>query len=53
MNQVNCECGFSVRDENEDRVVELVLQHVARTHPELAESVSPAVVRGWIELVPG
>jgi predicted small metal-binding protein len=52
MNQVNCECGFSVRDGDEDRVVEVVLQHVARTHPELAESVTPAVVRGWIELVP-
>jgi predicted small metal-binding protein len=52
MNQVNCECGFSVRDEDEDRVVEVVLQHVASTHPELAESVTPAVARGWIERVP-
>jgi predicted small metal-binding protein len=52
MNLVNCECGFSVRDENEDRVIGAVLQHVASTHPELAENVTPAVVRGWIELVP-
>ncbi|TWF75364.1 uncharacterized protein DUF1059 [Pseudonocardia hierapolitana] len=52
MNQVNCECGFSVRNEDEDRVVEVVLQHVASTHPELAENVTPAVVRGWIELMP-
>ncbi|HLU58196.1 MAG TPA: hypothetical protein VKZ81_22285 [Pseudonocardia sp.] len=52
MNQVNCECGFSVRDEDEDRVVEAVLAHVASTHPDLAPNVTPAVVRGWIELVP-
>jgi predicted small metal-binding protein len=51
MNQVLCECGFAVRDEDEDRVVEVVLQHVSATHPELAENVTPAVVRGWIELV--
>jgi hypothetical protein len=29
-----------------------VLQHVSVTHPELAENVTPGVVRGWIELVP-
>lgn len=52
MNQVLCECGFSVRDEDEDRVVEMVLQHVSSTHPELVGNVTPAVVRGWIELVP-
>jgi len=53
MNQVNCECGFSARDEDEDRLVQGVLQHVASTHPELVENVTPSVVRGWIEVVPG
>jgi predicted small metal-binding protein len=52
MNQVNCECGFSARDNNEDRVVDMTLQHVASAHPDLVGTVTPDVVRGWIELVP-
>lgn len=52
MNQVLCECGFAARDEDENRVVEVVMQHVHSTHPELADNVTPAVVRGWIEVVP-
>jgi predicted small metal-binding protein len=52
VNQVTCECGYYVRDNDEDHVVELVLQHVSAAHPELVETVTPAVVRGWIEIVP-
>lgn len=52
MNQVSCECGYSVRDEDEDRVVQTVLGHVSSDHPELVDSVTPQVVRGWIEVVP-
>ena len=52
MNQVSCECGFSARDKDEDRLVEAVLQHVSSNHPELRESVTPDVVRSWIEVVP-
>jgi predicted small metal-binding protein len=52
MNQVLCECGFSARDEDETQVVEAVMEHVNRTHPELADAVTPVVVRGWIEVVP-
>jgi predicted small metal-binding protein len=52
MNQVNCECGFSARDNNEDRVVDMTLQHVASAHPDLVGTVTPDVVRGWIEPVP-
>ncbi len=50
--QVNCECGYLVRDDNEERVVSDVLQHVKTDHPELVEHVTPDVVKGWIELVP-
>ncbi len=25
MNQVSCECGYAIRDENEDRVVQMTL----------------------------
>jgi hypothetical protein len=52
VNQVDCECGFRARDDDEDRVVELVLEHVSSSHPELAETVTPLVIRRWIEHVP-
>jgi predicted small metal-binding protein len=50
--QVNCECGYVVRDDSEERVVSETLQHVTNDHPELVDHVTPEVVRGWIELVP-
>jgi predicted small metal-binding protein len=50
--QVSCECGYSVRDADEQRVVEQTLQHVATAHPDLVDTVTPDVVRGWVELVP-
>ena len=52
VNQVSCECGYSVRDDDEDRVVEATMRHVSSAHPELVTTVTPDVVRGWIELVP-
>jgi hypothetical protein len=51
MNQVSCECGYSARSESEDQIVSTVLEHVAVDHPDLAPSVTPEVVRGWIEVV--
>ncbi|MHA6796465.1 DUF1059 domain-containing protein [Pseudonocardia bannensis] len=52
MNQVTCECGFAVRAAQESEVVDQVLAHVKADHPDLVGSVTPGVVRGWIELVP-
>ncbi|WP_219414493.1 hypothetical protein [Pseudonocardia nigra] len=52
MNQVSCECGFSARDDDEDRVADMTMQHVRASHPDLADQVTPDVVRGWVELVP-
>jgi hypothetical protein len=52
MNQVSCECGYSTRDDDEEQVVATVLGHVSSDHPELVASVTPEVVRGWIEVVP-
>jgi hypothetical protein len=50
--QVSCECGYSTRSESEDQIVSTVLEHVAVDDPDLARSVTPDVVRGWIEVVP-
>jgi predicted small metal-binding protein len=52
VNQVSCECGYSVRDADEQRVVDKTMQHVESSHPDLVGTVTPDVVRGWIELVP-
>ncbi|AEA23415.1 hypothetical protein ACFQ34_12375 [Pseudonocardia benzenivorans] len=52
MNQVTCECGFQTRDAQEGPVVTAVLDHVRSDHPDLQGSVTPEVVRGWIEIVP-
>jgi hypothetical protein len=51
MKQVSCECGYSTRSER-DQIVSTVLQHVAVDHPDLAPSVTPDVLGGWIEIVP-
>jgi predicted small metal-binding protein len=52
MNQVRCECGYAARSDEEQQVVDEVLAHVRRDHPDLVGQVTPDVVRGWIELVP-
>ncbi|GAA4775970.1 hypothetical protein GCM10023200_05810 [Actinomycetospora chlora] len=53
MNQVTCECGYEARAGEEGQVVDQVLAHVRQDHPDLVAQVTPAVVRGWIEVVPG
>jgi predicted small metal-binding protein len=53
MNQVTCECGFTAQGGQEEQVVGKVLEHVRSDHPELVDNVTPEVVRGWIEIVPG
>jgi len=53
VNQVTCECGFQTRDAEEGPVVTAVLDHVRADHPDLEGAVTPEVVRGWIEVVPG
>ncbi len=37
---VNCECGQTVRAENEDALVAQVEAHVGRDHPELVGKLS-------------
>jgi predicted small metal-binding protein len=50
--QVTCECGYIARDEDEDRVVAKVQDHIRTDHPELVESTTPEVIRTWIEITP-
>lgn len=50
--QVRCECGFTARGPTDDDVIELILEHVADEHPDLAQVETADDVRAWIELVP-
>jgi predicted small metal-binding protein len=37
---INCECGQTVRAENDDELVEKVERHVSEAHPELIGKMS-------------
>jgi predicted small metal-binding protein len=50
--QVTCECGYVMRDDDEDRVVALVRDHISTDHPELLDMATPEMIRTWIEIIP-
>jgi predicted small metal-binding protein len=50
--QVTCECGYVMRDEDEDRVVALVRDHIRTDHPGLLDMATPEMIRTWIEITP-
>jgi len=37
---INCECGETIRAEDQDRLIALVETHVNRDHPELVGKLS-------------
>jgi len=37
---INCECGFTVRSESDDDLVEKVEAHMQEVHPDLVGNVS-------------
>lgn len=47
--QINCECGYIARGEDEDEVVQRIREHMRTDHPVLFERVSDEDLRGWIE----
>ena len=51
-NQVTCECGYVMRDDDEDRVVALVREHIRTDHPAMLEMATPEMIRTWIEIAP-
>ena len=52
LRQVRCECGYLVRGRSEDEVIPIILSHIARNHPAVAEIATADDIRSWIELVP-
>ena len=51
-NQVTCECGYVICDDDEDRVVALVRDHIRSDHPALLDMATPEMIRSWIEITP-
>ena len=49
--QINCECGYIVRGETEDEVVDLTLDHLRSDHPQLADRVTRDEIVALIEFV--
>jgi predicted small metal-binding protein len=47
--QINCECGYVARGDNEDEVIGAIREHMRSDHPELLEAVTDDDLRGWIE----
>jgi hypothetical protein len=46
---INCECGETIRAENDDDLVRQVEQHVGQAHPELIGKMSPDDVLAMAE----
>ncbi len=49
--QITCECGYVIRGETDDQVVEGARDHIRSDHPELVDKVSVDDLLGWIEEV--
>jgi predicted small metal-binding protein len=46
---VNCECGYTVRGEDDDEIVANVEEHVRQAHPEMAGQMSREQVLAMAE----
>jgi predicted small metal-binding protein len=46
---VNCECGYTVRGEDDDEIVANVEEHVRQQHPEMAGQMSREQVLAMAE----
>jgi hypothetical protein len=41
-----------MRDDDEDRLVALVREHISTDHPALLDMATPEAIRTWIEITP-
>lgn len=50
--QITCECGYVIRGADDDEVVAMTREHLRRDHPDVADSVTPDMIRSWVEVMP-
>ena len=46
---INCQCGYVIRGETDDEMVEGAEAHMRDRHPELAGTVSREEILSWVE----
>jgi predicted small metal-binding protein len=49
--QITCECGYVIRGDTDDEVVQGAQEHIRSDHPELVGKVTGDDLRGWVEEV--
>ena len=47
---INCECGYVVRGDTMDELVERTTDHLRSDNPDLAATVTRDDIEGWAEL---
>jgi predicted small metal-binding protein len=53
LRQIRCEWDYYIaRGRSDDEVIAILLDHIARDHPDLADTATADDIRSWIELVP-
>ncbi len=53
LRQVRCEWDYYVaRGLSDDEVIAIILDHLAKEHPDVADTPTADDIRSWIELVP-
>jgi predicted small metal-binding protein len=49
--QIKCECGYVVRGDTENEVVDLTVDHLRSDHPRMADQVTRDEIVALIEVV--
>ena len=49
--QITCECGYVIRGDSDDSVVDGAREHMRVDHPDLVGKVTDDDLRGWVEEV--
>ena len=49
--QITCECGYVVRADTEDELVDLTLHHLRSDHPPMADRITRDEIVALIEVV--
>ena len=49
--QITCECGYVARAATDETVVAAIREHLRTDHPDLVATLTPEVIRGWVEIV--
>jgi predicted small metal-binding protein len=53
LRQIRCEYDYCIaRGLSDDEVIAIILAHIRRDHPDVADTATADEIRSWIELIP-